>query len=141
MKAEELMIGDWVQSDRLIEPKAAKYSGHFSHYTPAKGKPYTRLELMYNPNCGSQIPEDDVKPIPLTEEILKKNHFKWIKTWEAWCIFAENGGSIMLMKIEDSFCVSGTNIPCSYVHELQHILRLVRLNEVADNFKVLEERV
>lgn len=123
MKAEELMIADWYMNSDDEPCKVVKNFGH----------------VLWGDGNGVADSTDNPLPIPLTEEILKKNHFKWMETWSAWCIFAENGNSIMIAKIDSSFCLYGATIFCSCVHELQHILRLVGLSALADNFKVEEE--
>lgn len=97
---------------------------------------------------------DWIEPIPPTAEILQENDFS-----------IEEGGSIMGLAIEDTFtmniddeqgqhkwaiiitdgpwCVKikvfgmlAISIVIKSVHELQHALRLVGLNEMADNLKI-----
>lgn len=73
---------------------------------------------------------DEIEPIPLTVEILAKN--RWFE------IFKDKyEGHISLAK-EDTTCfrIKNTNLCLRFVHELQHALRLYKLNEVADNLKV-----
>lgn len=96
-----------------------------------------------------------VKPIPLTEEILEKNG------WEAFngrynivryrILTKEMALIIEPMKVEsilgerwfwlsvnkrDGAVRPNMNYPFCYIHELQHALRLCGLDELADNFKV-----
>lgn len=129
MKAAELMINDLVRTNKDEIIKVESISTKRQHRKVGFHRADDKYHIKY-------VRQGQLEPILLTEEILKKNHFRWMDTWSAWCFFAENGGSIILMKIKDSFCVHVTNISCSYVHELQHILRMVGLNEVADNFKI-----
>lgn len=120
MEAKELMINDWYKNSANECCKVVKNFG----------------DIVWGEGNDVADSTDNPLSIPLTEEILEKNHFKWIGIWESWGIFAENGGLIMLSKVDDSFCLYGTTIFCSYIHELQHILRLAGLSELADNFKV-----
>ena len=83
---------------------------------------------------------EDIKPIPITAEILEKNgwYVPLLKSWWehpdiAFWMKAYTDGTFELMIDEDSdisFCT------IHYVHELQHALRLCGLSELADNFKV-----
>ena len=63
------------------------------------------------------ISVNDTKPIFITTEILEKNKFSSAEV--AQIIFLSLKG-----------------IKLTYVHELQHALRLVGLNDLADNFKI-----
>ena len=77
-----------------------------------------------------------VKPIPLTPEILEKN---------GW----ERNGIFMEKRIDENTHLSWTDIcgsvlsqgnyymcDCNYVHTLQHALRLCGFDELANNFKI-----
>ena len=77
-----------------------------------------------------------VKPIPLTTEILEKN---------GW----ERNGIFMEKKIDENTHLRWTGIcgsvlsrgnyymcDCNYVHTLQHALRLCGFYELANNFKI-----
>ena len=80
--------------------------------------------------------DDQPQPIILTPEILEKNG------WESDGIFMErrvdentffvwaNGYNVVLYQNGNYMC------DCKYVHTLQHALRLMGLNELADNFKI-----
>lgn len=98
--------------------------------------------------------EDKIEGIPITPEILVKNGFydrntQWYyKRFGSYVCF-DIAISLIYREIEVSkVCGAGTD--CEeveygssivfgndiYVHELQHVLRLCGLNELADNFKV-----
>ena len=96
MKANELMIGDWVYDTIL------------------KGN--TKVETLSSSGIKGDFhenvcDENTFEPIPLTPEILEKNGF------------SRNGLDIALFdrKGGDDF-VGASNLQC--VHELQHALRL-----------------
>lgn len=127
MNADELMVGDWIlHKDNPIKVEEIICGG-------------------INPDwcCGelmSSISESEIKPIPLTAEILEKNgwYVPLLKSWWehpdiAFWMKAYTDGTFELMIDEDSdisFCT------IRFVHELQHALRLCGLKELADNFKV-----
>lgn len=124
MHYKDLMIGDWV------EYRTYNNTTHKCHITLIdKGASY---------ECCS--------PIPLTEEILKINGFKdygEIKEYQ----FEEDGEKYKFYlkamynkdNVRDAW---GTNIGgalpslITYVHELQHALRLCGLEKLADDFKI-----
>ena len=100
--------------------------------------------------------DEDYKPQPimLTPEILEKNGWQsFVPTAYTCCqnhLSIKNEGDIHIVWNWDEGTLSiwinysldeeGTNpnliVPVRYVHELQDALRLVGLNEIANNFKV-----
>lgn len=136
MKANELMIGDWVN-----------IGGDLPLYSKV-----TELKRDDIQVCNYWIAAKCITPIPLTSEILEKNGFEYsdgtldytlrnrIDYNNVWSITAFES------KIKQGWCVdtsfSHLNYSESarriinYVHELQHALRLCGLNDLADNFKV-----
>lgn len=109
MKANELMIGDWI------------FYGD---------KPVKVLQLSENSKY------DWVKPIPLSYEILKKNGWK---DAEFCCEYQDGNTSIQAHLPDMRGRINGVEIEyfqCEYVHQYQHLLRLCGLDELADNFKV-----
>ena len=128
MKANELMIGDWV----------------IPHYEDIGDTPeQLSVELFKYKDTESFIEGFD--PIPLTEEILKENGL--IKDKE-YGYFGEVYGVFHKYYGQQGFQIISGVIspnkefelklpePIQYVHELQHVLRLCGLNELADSFKV-----
>ena len=105
MKANELMLGDWVLCD---------------------GKPYQIAEIggMVCINYEKELfaALEDIKPIPLTPEILEKN----FPTYEglAWKPSDMTGTipAFTTIRIDEDF--AHIEIDLLYVHELQHALRL-----------------
>ena len=95
---------------------------------------------------------DDIKPIPLTPEILEKNRFlpSFEMGHETLCLVSSEY-SVYYRPVdtylyvfkrdneqgEGDFIVSDhRNKNAKYVHELQHALRICGLDELADNFKI-----
>lgn len=120
MKATELMIGDWVYSDY--------------HRTHAKVHALTQENLWIDIRIFSEpkMKYEEVKPIPLTEEILKKNGFKFHSGEKNMYgittspYYARRGlphiycdGNPFAIWFEEEVIIR-------YVHELQHVMRICR---------------
>ena len=149
MKANDLMIGDWV------------------NFYDAQAYKVTSIHIN-NKGCAVRLEFDEyivetwagkIEPIPLTEEILKANGFEDATFgYGRHCLRIK--GSVADSKITKYYSVEyhpkgcyppspdleqfidimlnigSIRLNCYYVHELQHALRLCGLNELADNFKV-----
>ena len=131
MEAKELMIGDKVMVKVLSQI------------------PDTYVLHTWTANDYSR--DIQVKPIPLTPEILEKDGWERDidKEWEYnnshilphYCYQWEKQN----VKIEMYAGLEGFTISLIIgrrfyaVHELQHVLRLYGLDELADNFKVYEK--
>ena len=135
MKAKELQIGDWVQ---VVE--SCKYAGAIGciktlidhkYDESAYFKVFLRSNTIH---IGIEdICSDDIRPIPLTPEILEKNGFTKLEDesgkqryrWE----YAD-GIHISIDFTDTDPWVHVSNrcyfaVPyCEYVHQLQHALRL-----------------
>lgn len=133
MKIDELMIGDWVYSS-------------FSDI-PCKVQYLELLESGYGSVKTSNV--DGIKdiaslsPIPLIPEILEKN---WFIIKKKWAQIGNFGNSPLIMwHFEDEPILHDfkheleihqndtgkvhVKIPCEYVHELQHALKLCRIDK------------
>ena len=102
MKANELMIGDWVIG----------YSG----------EPF---------EIGIIDPDflywDEIQPIPLTKDILEKNDWKRLTSPEGEDVFVLDLGTTVLwwfVKDKELVLIGGSHLKIEYVHQLQHALRL-----------------
>ena len=107
MKATDLMIGDWV-SDKI------------------SGTPGKISELYSNSvtidNFGI-FTEDMILPILLTSELLEKNGWEWDILDKSYV--DDNG--IFIYRVMAPFSI--LNIDIEYVHELQHILKLLKIDK------------
>lgn len=117
MKASELMLGDWVLDTRTKKP------------------------LRVNPFMAEmEVPEWE--PIPLTPEILEKNGFKLNEAVEDYyCIYDGIDERVSLcndkeymnsvneweVHIDSEDYSTIANCELTYVHELQHLLRLCKI--------------
>ena len=138
MEANELMIGDWV--GRVFDDKRIDYRQVDWIRTGEIGMRYQKVWAI---GC--------IEPIPLTPEILEKNGFEMFK-YDGWVhyyrIFGNSaipfvlhsmiGGEMLSQEVGIFSTSTDTNcgIEVNYVHELQHALRLCRLNKLAENLKV-----
>lgn len=118
MKASELMIDDWVEIQDT--PRYYKVEG-INILAKGDACRLTFEDYVVDTWC------DRVKPIPLTEEILKPNGLDPISCCDLsmphWFMSLRSGNHHVEM-------------PFQYVHQLQHALRLCGLNDIADNFKI-----
>lgn len=112
MKAEELMIGDWVNvgNDEFAFPDQIYSLG------------YDEVDSGHGDMVGTYR-YDELFPIPITPEILEKNGF--VKQgFPGWEIYTED--FLILWRIRCFNAANGSfhRSHISYVHELQHALRL-----------------
>lgn len=154
---KSLMIGDLV-SYNGTPIKVENIHGDCINYSP--DIPYVQEEFF--------IDIADVKPIPLTAEILERIGFYWGYTSSEedsinnmptdipmsmpdkhWCYDNENGGEITIELPNESdgghITVSNNDRWIEFffdkpisLHELQQMLRVCGLNELADNFRLEE---
>ena len=148
IKCRDLMAGDWC-CDRHGFPMQITNVGEDYAYATWDGNEGDPWEF--------DDKDEQPQPIPLTTEILEKNGFydrniQWYyKRFGSYVCF-DIAISLVYKEIEVSkVCDAGTdceeveygssivfgNDIC--VHNLQHILRLCGLDELADNFKVYEK--
>lgn len=132
MKANELMIGDWVQ---IVEP--CKYAGAIGRIKTLIDhkdgeNAYFKVFLQSNTiHIGIEdICSDDIRPIPLTQKMLEKNGFKWTthKSYMVSCI-----GTVHMVwgfykdcisisdRSDDGDCQI-SSLKCKFVHQLQHAM-------------------
>lgn len=130
MKATDLMIGDWVQDTcgNPIQVKELLEDGINGEWDCAE---CYGVEAVY----------DDIKPIPLTAEILEKNGFIKVNSQRYDYGYPDTDCYAKVNPKKNMIHVNGRNANSnlyshSFVHELQRALRLCGLNELADNFKI-----
>lgn len=120
MNIKELMVGDWVRND-LGETQQVVELREIG------------AMLYYN----DVYSYDEIEPIPLTTEFLEKNfgearnggYFEGDEFYELFIIEVNDG--TWIIKLDD---VEFSNIPrqqvmVSYVHELQHTLKLCGIDK------------
>lgn len=135
MKLTDLAILDWV----LINNTPHKIQAIDS--IDAEILADDELYYVGEDRCHS---EDKIEPIPLTPEILEKNGFIKVNSQRYDYGYPDTDCYVKVNLKKNMIHVNGRNANSnlyshSFVHELQHALRLCGLNELADNFKVYEE--
>lgn len=137
MKAKELMIGDWV---KVIEPdRYAGAQGTILSLTSREGG-YYEINIS-DVNYGyltTDVFNEDIEPIPLTAEILRKNGFEYgifpeyksnhIDTQTELKITVHSGTDTVFIAIDEpNFNL--VNDCVLYIHELQHDLKRARIKK------------
>lgn len=136
MKTDELMIGDWVYNKHHKKNIKLTPYDFFTHGHLTDGTQY----FTDNPKL---ISGNDFEPIPITKEILEKNGFVIKKKWAQLGNFGDSP-LIMWHFEDDKFLHDYKNeleihqndtgkvhvtVPCEYVHQLQHAMRLCGIAE------------
>ncbi len=128
MKCEELMVGDWV---RVIPYKK---NGRIYRIDDTYGKGNEYVGVI-----DGDFDIGLLEPIPLTPEILEKNGF--VKQgFPGWEIYTEDFLILWRNDYPDVLEIRSLNAAygsfrrshISYVHELQHALRLCRINKTIE---------
>ena len=118
MKANELMIGDWVKTNDLYKAIKDVKVRAISQYS------------IEDETTNQWVECQHIEPIPITAEILEKNGFRTFGLINApkYGLWLNDGRIIELSRIDNGWriWVFYNNIPMSlnYLHELQHALRL-----------------
>lgn len=137
MKAKELMIGDWV---KVIEPdRYAGAKGTILSLTSQEGGYYAiNISDVNYGYLTTDVFNEDIEPIPLTAEILRKNEFEYgifpeyksnhIDTQTELKITVHSGTDTVFIAIDEpNFNL--VNDCVLYVHELQHDLKRARIKK------------
>lgn len=121
MKANELMIGDWVRG--FVPDSNSTIYGIFNEQ---------RVAIIAEPSKAYiELSIDDIQPIPLTPKILRKNGFgnEMSKYLDGDEIEIELNLDDWELEDEDGFLDCCYQKPITYVHELQHALRLCGIDK------------
>lgn len=146
MKANELMIGDWVCVTKNFTQKYHKIRALSNDEGAVFRGIYVNEYGVKNPSIFSP---NDTEPIPLTKEILEKNGFKRNPLWhhcdkdlDDYSISVQLGYANRIEYVKIAEKGKDNVIPSErtklylthikYVHELQHVLRLCRINMIIE---------
>ena len=145
MKCKELMVGDFCRSGHGLPMQITNVGDDYAYAT-------------FEGNEGDPWEFDDKdeqpQPIEITYDLLKANGWKvlideYAVTCDLCCVYESN--SVLLewdksRKILTIWCdwIKGNGrksadiiIPVKYVHQIQQVLRLAGMTELANNFKVV----
>ena len=134
LTAKDLMIGDLVcyckENNYLTKVESIHNTGHASVSDEYCIKCFRdRKDPLYDKNPIDFFNVEILHPIPLTAEILEKNGFKYndcpiVLGWEQYGLTLYRGGDGFLIN-----CGQNVALIINYVHELQHALRLCRVDK------------
>ena len=143
MRAEELMINDWIAIDQ--PDRYAGAIGQIKSLSHHQEQDATYFHVFIQGKFGYLLKEvcsDDIRPIPLTSEILEKNDFSYCER-DGGCYgyfeesYSNQTMEIILFNVNSEYRnvqihISDANdendvmlhlMECNYVHKLQHILK------------------
>ena len=131
MKATELMIADYVSHEG--EPYMIRQLGIYGE--DRDGEDYPAVCIGKPKGVGLIVGRDEIKPIPLTTEILERNGWSYNDEDAKFAAGTWSGGGLILQQTDDGFMIvvtsdyddedtNHTPFILRYVHELQHALRL-----------------
>lgn len=142
MKANELMIGDWVCLEDENLPIKERYF-NIEYIAISAGASWANQGTNAPIGLGdgeSLIPVfiDEISPIPLTPEILKKNGFvnsyidvslnknsvyKYNHFYTGNSVIVDMESNKLIVKYENDIWMNLPYCRTIYVHELQHVLK------------------
>lgn len=136
MKANELMIGDWVQCRDEFNEVTGPYEIDL----------ISNDEIAFKGEVFARVFNNSIEPIPLTPEILEKNGFRYtnqhtLKGADTYVLCLEQRGFdfSITIKLNDYFALDSyddrmyrlVEIQTGkwYVHDLQHALRMCGIDK------------
>lgn len=144
MKANELMIGDWVCVTKNFTQKYHRIRALSNDKEDVLKGTYIN---NYGVECNSIFSRNDIEPIPLTPEILEKNGFKKCARNE-WSVFKYEDDDYtkkalyqvlwssdeLYLEIASYTSRTGefNRLGVEFVHELQHALRLCGIEKTIE---------
>lgn len=132
MKAEEIMIGDWVRL-RYREFGSGNLIDRTFQVSQIRKGSFNEIEI-WSEQRGNAGRIEGIEPIPITHEILERNAIDFVfktRNKRFYLEFHAEAGMIMLYVYNnDSFHETGVSF--KYVHELQHALKLFRINKTIE---------
>ena len=111
-------------NDKIMVIKEPRDGSHFDLFCPQEGSVYCLVDV------------EEIKPIPITSEILEKNRWKK-KMYCDWCHYFPIEGNILYLSkgigIDGAFSVDvGKDMSyiasISFVHQLQHLFFSLNIN-------------
>lgn len=128
MKLKDYMVGDWILSEHQFPMKVVSV-----------GTDYLYADFEGNEGDVFEFDEKCMpKPIPLTKEIIYANGFERGHRGEQ--VHKNKGLKIYyeVIGFKDAGWIGrGIDDGIIFVHELQHFLRLVGKEDLADNLKIV----
>lgn len=131
MEAEDVMISDWVYVTSICGWECDPIAQHVRaiEYHSYRGSDYCDWVSM---DCDDEVSLTNIEPIPLTQEILEKNG--WM--YDDLCGEYRHANAFVICGRGPFTIFDGIRI--SYVHELQHALRLAGFKKLANEFQMCD---
>lgn len=136
MELTDLMVGDYIYVGECHSNMDGDYDVFFN------ARPITIEDFKFwaENDWDKNDFNEFLAPFPLTAEILEKNGFEYDHDYHSWIYdeFTINYGHLINEDEGDYLFiwVADASMKLTYVHELQHALRLCGLNELANNLKI-----
>ncbi len=118
LTAKDLELGDWVYNEKNEICKVHSISQIFDSNI--------HLDNYSKPNDGTFEFAFEVYPIPLTEDIFNKNFSDDIISWRSVDYPTK---LFVIIYTEEGTDANDVIITIEYVHELQHLLRLLKIEK------------
>ncbi len=131
MRCTDLQVNDWVYlSEKSRYPMRVTEIDKYNCLLDFEGNEADPFEGFFD--------ENGIVPIILTSEILSLNGWVYDEEDCYWSSLKTHKVAIeaSLTKGEIVYCTYEGELTLTYVHELQHLLRLNGLHDMADNFKI-----
>ena len=144
MKCKELQIFDWIQDKNGFQWQIIGVGDDYAYATfeGNEGDPWEFDDK-----------DDQPEPIEITDDIMRKNNWEECDyplpcNHHEYYYVKDEGGNHLLWNSEvlsiwldweegkDDGAYANIVIPIKYVHQLQQVLRLAGLTEMANNFKI-----
>ena len=132
IRCRDLMVGDWIADNNGFQWQITNVGEDYAYATweGNEGDPW-EFDDKY----------DRPKPIPLTPEILEQNGFIKVNSQRYDYGYPDTDCYVKVNPNKNMIHVNGRNANSnlyshSFVHELQRVLRLCGLDELANNFKL-----
>ena len=146
MKCKEIMVGDWVATEHDFPMKVVNVGDDYA---------YATFEGNEGDPWEFEDKDDQPYPISLTNDIMKKNGWEmksymlppyasFIRTYyftrdEGDTHLELKGNTLTIWfnyeKGNDG-AIADISIPVKYAHQLQQVLRIAGLTDMANNFKI-----
>ena len=142
MKCQELQIGDWITDGHGFPMQITNVGDDYAYATfeGNEGEPWEFNDKDEQP-----------QPIEITDEFFSKNNWGKYNYYlpynlHKYYYVKDEGGNHLICKnswvlsIWFNWIKGGVYadivVPCKYVHQLQQVLRLAGMTELANNFKI-----
>ena len=145
MKCREFQFGDWCCNEYGLPMQMVDLGKDYAYATYEGDEGY--------PWLFSDNKDDQPEPIEITDEMFSKNNWEECDyplpyNHHEYYYVKDEGGNHLVWNSEvlsiwldweegkDDGVYANIAMPIKYVHQLQHILRLAGMTELANNFKI-----